>query len=239
MCLLKGLYNRVNLHIVLHHIICYDFDMKKQSDSLNRRALYTFLENFSLDGSVVDLGGSLNASYHPSLRGNNTFTVVNIDTNYGYDIYANLEELLPMNSEQFDHALLLNVLEHIYNYKQLVTETYRIMKPGGTVLHLTPFLVQEHGCPYDFFRYTPQALRRIYEEAGFTVQSIEPVCAGVFTTVYETTNFFVPTTTLRSVYRNCMLFIEYKMRRYLKRYANIADKFALSYTLVAIKEGRS
>lgn len=225
------------MYIALCCIPRYDFGMKKQSDSLNRRALYTFLEKHSLNGVIVDLGGSLSASYHPSLQGNNTFTVVNIDTNYGYDIYANLEEPLPMQDEQFDHALLLNVLEHIYNYKQLVAETYRIMKPGGTVLHLTPFLVQEHGCPYDYFRYTPQSLRQIYEEVGFTVQSIEPVCAGVFTTVYETTNFFVPTKILRSLYRNCMVFTERNMRRYLKRYANIADKFALSYTLVAVKEG--
>jgi SAM-dependent methyltransferase len=211
--------------------------MKKQSDSLNRRALYTFLAKHTLDGSIVDLGGSLNASYHPSLQGNNTFTVVNIDTNYGYDIYANLEQPLPMHNEQFDHALLLNVLEHIYSYTQLVAETYRVMKPGGTVLHLTPFLVQEHGCPYDYFRYTPQSLRQIYEEAGFTVQSIEPVCAGVFTTVYETSNFFVPTRFLRSMYRIAMCSIEKHMRRFVPRYAAIADKFALSYTLVAVKEG--
>lgn len=210
--------------------------MNTKSDSLNRRALYTFLSEHSLDGSIIDLGGSLNASYHPEIKGNHTFTVVNIDTNYGYDIYADLEKSLPLENESYDHALLLNVLEHIYNYRTLMQEMHRILKPNATVLHITPFLVQEHGCPYDYFRYTKETLRLLYEEFGFEIVSIKPMEPGVFAMIYEITNFFVPFTWLRVLYRHSMSTLERMMRTYIKRYDAIADKFALSYMVVAKKK---
>ena len=52
---------------------------------------------------------------------------------------CNLEEdNLPFDDESFDYVYSKSVLEHIYNTQHAVKETYRVLKPGGVTVQLTP-----------------------------------------------------------------------------------------------------
>ena len=209
--------------------------MSTNSDSLCRRGLHKFLSGFTLEGEVLDIGGTKNGKYHQELKGSHNITVANIDEKYGYDVKIDLEKKFTLEDNSFDHILCLNVLEHIYNYQNVLSESHRVLKSGGTMIHFTPFLYKEHGCPHDYFRYSKSALKRMYQDAGFEVVKVEPVVYGVFKCVYQYTNFFLLFKVLKVPYRWIMEILEGFLSGLLKPYERIAKDFVLSYGVVAKK----
>lgn len=74
---------------------------------------------------------------------------------------------LPFRDECFDAVSCLVVLEHISEPKELLRESYRVLRQGGVLLLVTPFLWEFHSCPADFFRYTHVGLEYLLKGAGF------------------------------------------------------------------------
>ena len=80
---------------------------------------------------------------------------------------------MPFENEQFDTAFATEVLEHCPKPEIIFGEVYRVMKPGGVFFFTVPFLWPLHEVPHDEYRYTPFALTRLLEEAGFKNISIK------------------------------------------------------------------
>lgn len=57
----------------------------------------------------------------------------------GVDIIANLDERLPILDEEYDLVFANQVLEHIGDLTSLLSEIYRILKPGGQLLVHVPY----------------------------------------------------------------------------------------------------
>lgn len=143
-----------------------------------RKLSYEKLSSLSIDGAILDLGGSRNADYHKLIRGKHTFTTVNLDAANGCDIYADLEYPFPVKNNAYDAIVCMNILEHIFNYRQFLNEAHRVLHHGGTFVILVPFLIQVHPSPHDYFRFSGEALSRILEEAGFKGVVVEPLGHG-------------------------------------------------------------
>lgn len=79
---------------------------------------------------------------------------------------------MPMENEQYDSALLLEVLEHCEHPELVIKEAYRVLKPGAYLLFSVPFLWHYHDVPYDFSRYTSFKLKGLFESCGFEVLKI-------------------------------------------------------------------
>lgn len=84
-------------------------------------------------------------------------------------------------SHRFDVITLSHVLEHVHDPKRLLEECLRILKPGGTLMAITPnirsvghrrFKESWRGLepPRHIHLFTCAALRRVAVEAGFRVQ---------------------------------------------------------------------
>jgi SAM-dependent methyltransferase len=79
---------------------------------------------------------------------------------------------LPFRDGAFDCVLCTEVLEHIPDPLQALTEYQRVLKAGGKLFLTTPFFNPLHEIPHDYYRYTPFALRYMAEKAGFRMESI-------------------------------------------------------------------
>jgi len=80
---------------------------------------------------------------------------------------------IPLHDASVDSALLTEVLEHCPDPEGVLREIARVLKPGGFVFLTVPFIWPIHTVPYDEFRYTPFALRRLLTQAGFQNPIIE------------------------------------------------------------------
>lgn len=91
------------------------------------------------------------------------------------DLFCDLNVHLPLKSEMADTVLLADVLEHIYQPEALLAEVVRVLRPGGVLLLNTPFMYWVHEAPHDYYRYTPYALQRLAQDAGFEVLALDAV----------------------------------------------------------------
>lgn len=87
------------------------------------------------------------------------------------DIFADASQL-PLRDASVDTVILLEVLEHLRQPAQALSEIARVLRPGGTLLLTMPFLYPVHDAPHDYQRLTRYGLVRDAEEAGFRVDSI-------------------------------------------------------------------
>jgi ubiquinone/menaquinone biosynthesis C-methylase UbiE len=53
-------------------------------------------------------------------------------------LQGNIDEILPYEDATFDYIYSKSVIEHFYYPEKLVTEIYRVLKPRGLVITMTP-----------------------------------------------------------------------------------------------------
>jgi SAM-dependent methyltransferase len=91
----------------------------------------------------------------------------------GVDVIATADSV-PFEDASFDCVICTEVLEHCPNPGAVLGEIRRVLKPGGRLFLTTPFIAPLHEMPYDFYRYTPSALRELASRQGLAVNSLEP-----------------------------------------------------------------
>jgi SAM-dependent methyltransferase len=205
-----------------------------------RREEHKALSRIVLEGSVLDLGGSKKSKYQKLFKGNHQITTVNFDKGTKPEIFHNLEETLPTENDSYDNVLLINVLEHIYNYKQLVEESFRVLKTGGQVVVAVPFMFPTHPSPSDFQRFTKEALEKIFKDSHFSEIEIKSLGTGVFMTNLGMLDRLMPfpirifTSTLGVLCAHASDWFFSKLARLMgKKYD--PDTYALGFVLTAKK----
>ena len=81
-------------------------------------------------------------------------------------------------ADNFDVVLSTQVLEHCPSPDIYLEECRRVLRPGGRLILSTHGLFEEHGCPYDFQRWTEDGLKRLVEAHRLRVSSIKRVTSG-------------------------------------------------------------
>ena len=69
---------------------------------------------------------------------------------------------IPFIDDTFDAVLAIAVLEHVADPFRTVEEIRRVLKPGGLVYAITPFMQQVHLGRFDFTRFTALGHRRLF-----------------------------------------------------------------------------
>ena len=144
----------------------------------------------TLRGNVVDIGGGRSPDYFEYFKKDGTVTIVAED---GSMNGINFEtDRVPYADASVDTVILCNVLEHIYNYEHLLAEIQRILKNDGRLIGFVPFWVGYHPDPRDYFRYTHEALERIFSDAGYTSAKIRPIGSSPILANFNTIILSVP-----------------------------------------------
>lgn len=74
---------------------------------------------------------------------------------------------MPFKSDEYDIVFATEVFEHCPDLQTILKESYRVLKPNGKIFFTVPFLWPLHEVPNDEYRYTPFALKKHLESAGF------------------------------------------------------------------------
>jgi SAM-dependent methyltransferase len=90
---------------------------------------------------------------------------------------------IPLDKESVDAILLSEVLHDIQEPDRMFKELDRVMKPGGTLIMTSPFMVPICDGTLDHYRYTIHGLRYLVAGHGFRVDSITPVSGLVGSTI--------------------------------------------------------
>ena len=181
--------------------------------SLLRLAEHRAISKLSLSGEVLDLGGDSRSEYQHLIKGTHINTIVNLDEKSKPDFLQDLEQLLPFSDESYDHVLLINVVEHIFNYRQLLSEASRVVKRGGSVVIVVPFLFPIHPSPHDYWRFSEEVLRKECELAGLKVSELVSLGGGVFSARYVMLDRLLP---------RPLRFVSFYTVRYFVRFADRA-----------------
>lgn len=132
----------------------------------------------AVQGSLFDYGSG-GAPYRSLFTGVNEY--IRADITPG----PNVDKLLPANGlthepdARYDAVLSTQVLEHVQDPAGYLLECFRILKPGGQLLVTTHGMFEEHGCPYDFHRWTARGLELAVAAAGFQVEPGLKLTGGV------------------------------------------------------------
>lgn len=164
--------------------------------TLMRSLMNLHLSRYTLaSGTVLDLGGGKKPSYFQFIKPNPRSHVTNIDKQYGDAWRKDVDfeqDRLPFEDGSVQQVLVLNVFEHIYNHQHLAREIRRVIAPGGEVIGFVPFLINYHADPHDYFRYTHEALAKIFTGSGFSRVSVIPIGYGPFALNFNTLASFLP-----------------------------------------------
>jgi SAM-dependent methyltransferase len=89
------------------------------------------------------------------------------------DIQAPADDL-PVDDGSFDAVLLTQVLEHVPDPGRVLSELWRVLRPGGRLYLSAPLVWELHELPFDFYRYTSVGLEHLLQAAGFEDVSVQP-----------------------------------------------------------------
>jgi SAM-dependent methyltransferase len=107
------------------------------------------------------------------------------DPSFPVDVVADATAL-PFASGVLDRVASNSVLEHIAYPHQVLAECHRVLRPGGVMVHVMPFVWWLHGYPDDYVRLTPPFFERVCREIGF-VEVVTDVDAtgGLYNTLHN------------------------------------------------------
>ncbi len=98
--------------------------------------------------------------------GNNTddrFINVDIFPFEKVDIIADAHDL-PFMENSIDKIIIEASIEHMANPAQAIKEIYRVLKKGGALFIVAPFIVGYHDSPSDYWRWTKEGLKMLLKD---------------------------------------------------------------------------
>ena len=192
-CLIFGMISLAVLNLL-------DF-YKLAIECFKGKSLWRTLSNFKFSelevfGDLLDAGSkNISSSYYRYLD------LSKVKSSSFVDYYSNkedkilkidLEKEIPINSSSYDSIILMNVIEHVFNFKLMLSELFRITRPGGVLIGAVPFMFRYHADPNDFYRFTHKCLYRILIESGYKEIKIYTIGNGLLIVLAEQISRYIP-----------------------------------------------
>jgi hypothetical protein len=113
------------------------------------------------------------------------FIRLDAEPEHGPDVVADATAL-PFRSGAIDRIASNSLVEHVSDPRAVVAEAFRVLRPGGLLITVMPFVIKLHGYPHDYVRLTPQWWERTCREAGFEQVIVDRrASSGLFNTLHN------------------------------------------------------
>jgi SAM-dependent methyltransferase len=154
-----------------------DFRSRVVTSSLNE--IFDPLTND--DSLVLSIGGGPKRE-HPS------FTNLNVGPFPNVDIVADAH-VLPYRDGCVDAIFCEAVIEHLSEPQRAVQEFYRVLKKGGKVLSVVPFMQAYHGYPNHYQNFTLTGHQLLYEKNRFRLTRSGTCVGPIYTAIHLSSQF--------------------------------------------------
>ena len=106
----------------------------------------------------IGSGGELHNIVKHDLPACSVITSIDLDIRREPDYIMDVSNL-GFWDNSFDYIFMLEVLEHVQEPSNAMSEIHRCLKPGGKLFMSTPFIFGIHDAPNDYYRYTKFGLK--------------------------------------------------------------------------------
>ena len=128
-------------------------------------------------GALFDYGSG-GGPYRSLFQGITRYVRADITPGPNVDRQLPASGLTEESGDQYDAVLSTQVLEHVPDPAAYLRECFRILRPGGRLLLTTHGMFEEHGCPYDFHRWTAVGLENAVKSVGFDIEQSTKLTTG-------------------------------------------------------------
>lgn len=133
-----------------------------------------------IEVGAYDANGGLRPlieSWEPS-----EYVGVDIEMGPGVDVVCNAEDLAErFGEESFDVVVSTELIEHVRDWKRVISNIKRICKQNGImVLTTRSYGYGYHGYPHDYWRYELEDLKYIFSDCEDLILEKDYRCPGVF-----------------------------------------------------------
>ena len=142
----------------------------RDQDYVHFADLLAYITSFAATarGALFDFGCG-GAPYKTLFSGCSRYVGADIQAGPHVDRVLGVDFRTEEPDNAYDIVLSTQVLEHVADPGQYLREAARILKPGGTLVVTTHGMGEEHGCPWDFHRWTGNGLEQLVRRCGFEV----------------------------------------------------------------------
>ncbi len=139
---------------------------RRLTPKLTRPRIAAFVSRYATDGKTLDVGCHEGPykKWFPNTVG------FDIRPGKGVDVVGDIHDM-PFGEGEFDAILCTEVLEHCRDPRTAVGEMLRVLKPGGRVILTTRFMYPSHGQPWDYYRFSRNALLDLF--AKWDIEALE------------------------------------------------------------------
>lgn len=133
--------------------------------------LYALMQRFSREfaGEVFDYGCG-GAPYRGLFTNCVRYIKADVTPNPIIDRLLGADGMTQEPEASFDLVVSTQVLEHVSHPERYLRECFRILRPAGRLLLTTHGMIEEHGCPHDYYRWTGRGLEVLVSDCGFSVR---------------------------------------------------------------------
>lgn len=123
---------------------------------------------------VVELGaGDVNGSLRPFVESMRPTEYIGVDITKGpgVDVICPAEKARErFGDESFDLVISTEMVEHIQDWRTVISNMKHICRPGGVILLTVPSIgFPYHGWPYDFWRFEDSDMKDIFSDCTISV----------------------------------------------------------------------
>lgn len=127
-------------------------------------------ESFDLKPNYIELGSRVitdqkHLSARKVFKGDFNKSEEYIGVDYlegeGVDSIGDVRDL-PFENDSINTVIAMNLFEHVEESWLAFEEIKRVLNKNGVVIIATPFSYEIHGCPEDYYRYTPSLYLNVF-----------------------------------------------------------------------------